>query len=268
MSSQRPSSSTETDFSHPLPEHILKRFSELLFSNRENDIIHNPYDREIREMSAIEKGDLSSLQQSIDETYDGKIGTLAKDNRRNIKNLAIVNTTIACRAAIRGGIMPEIAFSLSDTIIQTIEETDDISSLNELITALKFQYARMVKELRESTEKNNSTKNNYQIEKCKNYILTHLHGRLTLKEIAGALSLNPSYLSDLFRRCEGITVTEYIRRQKINLTRNLLIYSSYSYSEIASYLGYASQSHLGKQFREMTGMTLKQYREIYQKNNF
>ena len=216
-------------------------------------------------MSGIEQGDLSALQQSIDETYIGEIGTLVKDERRNIRNLAIVNTTIACRAAIRGGIMPEIAFSVSDAIIKEIEETDESSSLNELITALKFQYARMVKELRESSDKNNATKGNYLIEKCKNYILTHLHGRLTLKEIAGVLCLNPSYLSDLFHRCEGITITEYIRNQKINLTRNLLIYSSYSYSEIASYLGYASQSHLGKQFREMTGMTLKQYREAYQK---
>lgn len=49
--------------------------------------------------------------------------------------------------------MPEIAFSLSDAIIQEIEETDDISSLNELITALKFQYARMVKELRNPQRK-------------------------------------------------------------------------------------------------------------------
>lgn len=45
--------------------------------------------------------------------------------------------------------------------------------------------------------------------------------------------------------------------------QKLLIYSDYSYSEIASYLGYASQSHLGKQFKDMTGMTLRQYRELY-----
>lgn len=250
---------------HPLPEHILKRFSDLLFSNQENEIIHNPYDREIREMAAIEQGDLEALQKSIEENYVGKVGTLASNEQRNIKNLAIVNATIACRAAIRGGIMPEIAFSLSDAIIQEVEEINDISRLNELITALKFHYAQMVKELRESNEGSALTTSNYHIEKCKNYISAHLHGKLTLTKIARTLSLNPSYLSDLFHRCEGITITEYIRNQKITLTQNLLIYSPYSYSEIASYLGYASQSHLGKQFRHVTGMTLKQYREMYQK---
>lgn len=241
----------------------LEQFSSLLFTNQELGISHNPHDQELRELTSIEQGDLNTLQESLNESYTGKVGRLAKDELRNAKNLAIVNVTLACRAAIRGGIMPEISFSLSDALIQRIEDCSDPKMINQLMTALKYQYAAMVAELKSSRNGNAVQSSNYHVEKSKNYICTHLHGKLSLTQIADVLSLNASYLSDLFRRCEGISITEYIRQEKINRVQNLLIYSDYTYSEIASYLGYASQSHLGRQFKETTGMTLRQYREAF-----
>ena len=49
----------------------------------------------------------------------------------------------------------------------------------------------------------------------------------------------------------------------IRLAKNMLIYSRYSYSDIASYLGFSSQSHLGTRFKKAIGLTLRQYREQY-----
>ena len=49
----------------------------------------------------------------------------------------------------------------------------------------------------------------------------------------------------------------------VSLTKNLLTYSPYSYIEIATYLGFSSQSHMGKVFKKYTDMTLRQYRERY-----
>lgn len=249
---------------HPfISEHTMKKFSDLLFTNRELGIAHNPYDQELREMTSIEQGDLDTLYKSLHEDYPGKIGRLAKDDLRNVKNLAIVNVTLACRAAIRGGVMPEISFSLSDTLIQSVEECTDIETVYQLMTALKYQYARMVSEIKNSRNGKTARDENYHVKRCKDYIFTHLHGKLTLTQIADALSLNASYLSDLFHHCEGVSITEFIRNEKINLAQNLLIYSDYSYSEIAAYLGFASQSHLGSQFKKTVGMTLREYREIY-----
>lgn len=249
---------------HPsISENTLKQFSDLLFTNQELGIAHNPYDQEIREMTSIEQGDLETLQQTLNESYSGKIGRLAKDDLRHAKNLAIVNATLACRAAIRGGVMPEISFSLSDTLIQTIEECTRVETVNQLMTALKYQYARMVSEIRNSRNKTSFQDENYHVKRCKDYIFTHLHGRLSLAQIADALSLNASYLSSLFRQCEGISITGFIQQEKINLAQNLLMYSNYSYSDIAAYLGYSSQSHLGTQFKKHVGMTLREYREVY-----
>lgn len=73
---------------------------------------HNPYDQEMREFGSIENGDLIQLEKSLQEDYDGTIGTLAKDPLRNLKNLGIVLVTLASRAAIRGGLSPEISIFL------------------------------------------------------------------------------------------------------------------------------------------------------------
>ena len=55
----------------------------------------------------------------------------------------------------------------------------------------------------------------------------------------------------------------HILREKIGLAKNMLTYSGYSYIEIAAYLGFSSQSHLGKQFKKLTGFTLSEYRNTY-----
>ena len=242
---------------------VQKHFNDILFENHENNVHHNPYDQEMREFGSIENGDLIQLEKSLQEDYDGTIGTLAKDPLRNLKNLGIVLVTLASRAAIRGGLSPEIFFSLSDSYIQQIEECKDLSLVAPLAHKAEFQYAEMVHEIKEKQKGILKKQKNPRINKCKDFIFSHLHDRITLEDLAAEADCNPNYLSQLFKECEGISISGYILQEKINRAKNLLIYSDYSYIEIATYLGFSSQSHLGTQFKKHTGYTLRQYREIY-----
>lgn len=242
---------------------VQKHFNDILFENHENNVHHNPYDQEMREFSSIENGDLIQLEKSLQEDYDGTIGTLAKDPLRNLKNLGIVLVTLASRAAIRGGLSPEISFSLSDSYIQQIEECKDLALVTPLAHKAEFQYAEMVHEIKEKQKGILKKQKNPRINKCKDFIFSHLHDRITLEDLAVEADCNPNYLSQLFKECEGISISGYILQEKINRAKNLLIYSDYSYIEIATYLGFSSQSHLGTQFKKHTGYTLRQYREIY-----
>lgn len=242
---------------------VQKHFNDILFENHENNVHHNPYDQEMREFGSIENGDLIQLEKSLQEDYDGTIGTLAKDPLRNLKNLGIVLVTLASRAAIRGGLSPEISFSLSDSYIQQIEECKDLALVAPLAHKAEFQYAEMVHEIKEKQKGILKKQKNPRINKCKDFIFSHLHDRITLKDLAAEADCNPNYLSQLFKECEGISISGYILQEKINRAKNLLIYSDYSYIEIATYLGFSSQSHLGTQFKKHTGYTLRQYREIY-----
>lgn len=242
---------------------VQKHFNDILFENHENNVHHNPYDQEMREFGSIENGDLIQLEKSLQEDYDGTIGTLAKDSLRNLKNLGIVLVTLASRAAIRGGLSPEISFSLSDSYIQQIEECKDLALVTPLAHKAEFQYAEMVHEIKEKQKGILKKQKNPRINKCKDFIFSHLHDRITLEDLAVEADCNPNYLSQLFKECEGISISGYILQEKINRAKNLLIYSDYSYIEIATYLGFSSQSHLGTQFKKHTGYTLRQYREIY-----
>jgi len=73
--------------------------------------------------------------------------------------------------------------------------------------------------------------------------------------LAEALHYEYSYLSNLFSSVEGITLEQYIIRQKIERAKELLFYDELNLSEIALQLGYSSVAHLSSQFKKVTGFT-------------
>ncbi len=244
---------------------LQKNASDHMFEFSENGMHHNSYDQEVREQTAIENGDLDALKEALEEDYSGTVGVLSPNELRNWKNLSIVVLTLASRSAIRGGLSPEISFSLSDTFINEIEKQTRPDELQKLLRSCEYQYCRLVHEEKLRQKGLHAPRKNPHIHQCKDYIFSHLHDKITVQDIADALHLNSNYLSDLFREHEGIPLSRYIMQEKLNRAMNLLKYSDYSYSDIASYLGFSSQSHLGTQFKAYTGYTLRQYREEFKK---
>ncbi len=238
-----------------------------VFANRENQKMHNPYTQEIRLLKSIEDGDIEMLQQIWSEPFTGNLGTTAKDPVRNGKNMAIYNVTSCGRAAIRGGLSAEYVFSLTDSYTQQIEELKNMLVLQSLVEDAEMNFAQMVAELKKKSSQTTPSEHPV-IHRCKDYIFQHLHSQLTVQEIAEALRVHPNYLSSLFHSQEGESLYQYILLKKIDLTKNLLTYSDYSYLDIAHYLGFASQSHLGARFKAITGMTLKKYRDTYKREEF
>lgn len=64
-----------------------------------------------------------------------------------------------------------------------------------------------------------------------------------------------NYLSSLFSSVVGITLEQYIIRQKIEKVKELLFYDELSLSQIANRLGYSNVAHLSSQFKKVTGLT-------------
>lgn len=246
---------------------VQQDFSDIMFERQEEERKHNPYDQEYREQKSIEDGDVEQLKRSIAEDYSGDIGTLSTDSLRNFKNLCIVVITLASRSAIRGGLSPELSFSLSDSAIQRVEEINTIVSLEKMLREVEIQYAQMVHDIKERQKGILAREKNPHITRCKDYIFSHLHDKITIEDLSYETGCNPNYLSQLFKQCEGISILQYILREKVNRAKNMLIYSQYSYSEIATYLGFSSQSHLGKQFKKFTGYTLREYRENFMRHS-
>ena len=71
-----------------------------------------------------------------------------------------------------------------------------------------------------------------------------------------------THLSNLFSRVEGVTIERYFINQKIEKTRELLVYDELTLTEIADRLGYSSVAHLSRQFKKVTGMTPSQFKQL------
>src|SRR5688572_27153726 len=100
------------------------------------------------------------------------------------------------------------------------------------------------------------------IETMKNKIIQMIHhaDKLDLKfnwssVLSEELHYEYNYLSNLFSSVEGITLEQYIIRQKIEKVKELLFYDELNLSQIANRMGYSSVAHLSAQFKKVTGFT-------------
>lgn len=242
---------------------VKGQISSVIFEHQEQELPHNPYDQEVRELDSIRHGDVEMLNRSLAETYRGEVGQLAKNQVRQAKNIAICVIALASRAAISGGMIPEEAFSIVDGYIMKIEDMNNAVKIDSMMRQAEYEFAECVAEIHKNQQKNEQK--NELVEWTKNYIYQNLHSDIVIGEIGQKIGVNTSYLSDLFHKVEGTTIQQYIRKEKIRLAENMLRYSDYEIKEIASYLSFCSQSYFGNIFRQQTGMTPARYRKKYGK---
>ncbi|MBK6966175.1 MAG: AraC family transcriptional regulator [Bacteroidales bacterium] len=75
------------------------------------------------------------------------------------------------------------------------------------------------------------------------------------------LGLSYSYLSALFPRYEHITLEKFIILHKIEKVKELIEYDEFTLSEISLQLGYSSVQYLSNQFRQVTGISVSDYKK-------
>lgn len=231
-----------------------------LFQQREEGIPHAPIQMEMNFYELVSRGEMEKLQRLLKESpFDegaGK-GILSKNPTRNILYHFIVATAMITRFCIEGGMEPEIAYSLSDMYIQRADELNSKKELIELNYDMVMDYARR---MRMKKKENLYSKH---VVYSVNYIQNHLHEKFSVEELAVATGLTSHYFSKLFKKETGISVSDYIRKEKLEAAKNLLKYSEYSYLEIANYLSFSSQSHFIQVFKNQTGLTPKEFRNKY-----
>lgn len=71
-----------------------------------------------------------------------------------------------------------------------------------------------------------------------------------------------THLSNLFSTVEGVTIEQYFINQKIEKTKEFLVYDELTLTEISYRLGYSSVAHLSRQFKKVTGMTPSQFKQL------
>ena len=95
----------------------------------------------------------------------------------------------------------------------------------------------------------------------KEYIQTHLYDELNRDMLAASVYLNPDYLSHIFRKETGTSLTNYIIDKRIQKAKQLLAQNEMSIRDIAIACGFQNISYFSRQFKKSTGMTPREFRK-------
>ncbi|MFP3822216.1 AraC family transcriptional regulator, partial [Bacillus sp. SIMBA_008] len=76
---------------------------------------------------------------------------------------------------------------------------------------------------------------------CKNYIFENIYNQISVKQLAKFANINSDYLSILFKKEVGISLIEYIQRERIEEAKKLLTLTTYSLSDICAWLNFNDQ---------------------------
>ena len=189
-------------------------------------------------------------------------GILSRNALTNLKYHFVVTVAMITRHCVEAGMELEQAYRLSDFYILKMDSmttTEDISALHDSMV-LDFTGKMLLIKKQSIISKS--------ITMCIEYVYNHIHDRITIEDLAAYTDLSPSYLSRLFKKELGISVSDYIREKKIDKAQNLLKYSDFTPVEIANYLSFSSQSHFIQAFEKMVGMTPKKYRDRYYRTSW
>lgn len=221
---------------------------------------HNPISFERDIIEAVKKGDLEALDRALNSPFASMRGILAAERLRSQKNLAIVDITLASRALIDTGFSAEEAFILSDAFIRSVEDSKDCEEVAALARACAVRCAQLVQQQNEKAKHKNTIKSPLVQQAC-DYIDRHAFAKLDVKAIAEHLKVSVGYLSKLFKREQHITMSDYMRKRKIELATMMLANTEQSIDEIALSLSFCSQSHFGAVFSREMGCTPANYRK-------
>ena len=106
------------------------------------------------------------------------------------------------------------------------------------------------------------------VRRAEEFIRANSTDSLSLKSVAAAAQLHPSYLSRVFRKQQGMTVGQFIRWLRVKEAQRILAGSATPLAAVASECGFADQSHLFRVFRALIGITPAEYRPDERLNPF
>lgn len=210
-------------------------------------------------MTLVRKGDTAALQDWIRSAPAVRGGIVAAEQLRQVKNTFIISVTLASRAAIRGGLRAEEAFSLSDAYIQKCELVNRPDQITNLQYHMILEFTRRVERVRIGKQPSKL------VTDVANYIQQHISEPITAEAIARELYLSRPYLSRKFIAETGESLTDFILKEKIGEAKRLLRYSDKSLTAIGNYLGFSSQGHFSRVFKRYTNHTPGEYRAKYMK---
>ncbi len=233
--------------------------------DKENDPPHRSLEEEYSFYEAVSSGNIDYVQKNCKENIfinpEG-MGILSTNPLTNIRYHFVVTVAMITRRCVAAGMELEQAYRLSDFYILKMDSCHSIQTISQLHKDMCLDFTGKMLLLKKASAISKP------VVRCMDFVYNHLGDRITIKELAEYTELSPSYLSRLFKKELGISISDYISQKKIEKAENLLKYSDFTFIEIANYLAFSSQSHFIQSFKKAVGLTPKKYRDQYYRTSW
>ena len=218
------------------------------------ETIEQNYRNETTLIEAVSKGKLNKVDIVVPSVLHYGTEDRLADTLRNRKNYLIILNTLLRKAAEYGEVHPLHIHRLSSAFAEKIEQLYSVDSSIELQKDMIRKYCLLVKE-------HSLKKYSHLVGRVITLISYDLTADLSLKTIAASLNVNASYLSSAFKKECGETLTDYVRRKRLETAANILAHSDKQVQAIAEECGILDVNYFIKLFKKQYGLTPTQYRD-------
>lgn len=131
-----------------------------------------------------------------------------------------------------------------------------VSQLNQLLLLLLREAGQLGRIKPQSA---NSHNENEIIRHAQQYIAAHIREKLSVPMVAQQVEVSANYLTLLFQKNLRISPSEYIRRIKLEESKQMIRENDLNFTQIAAALQYSTVHHFSRQFKEKFGITPTEY---------
>ncbi|HSY12588.1 MAG TPA: RpiB/LacA/LacB family sugar-phosphate isomerase [Verrucomicrobiae bacterium] len=103
-----------------------------------------------------------------------------------------------------------------------------------------------------------------RLQRVFSHIRENIARDLSVAELAQTVGMSQYYFSKLFKMSTGTTPHQYVMRQRVERAQEVLRETRTALAEVATIVGFETQSHFTSVFRRLVGATPKHYREMHQ----
>lgn len=204
----------------------------------------------------VMNGDVDGLIDGAKKIPSVSSGTLSSHLIRHQKNFFIKLETIVARASIEAGLDVDEIFSLEEMYIRKCESLEDIDRIKNLQYHMIIDFADRVNKMNQYNQNNSLL-----VSQISKYIQNHISESIKTSDIANYLNKSRGRITTEFKNQTGVNLSDFIRIKKIEEAEELLSRTNKSLVFISNYLGFSSQSHFCKVFKDIKGVTPDQYRK-------
>ncbi len=202
---------------------------------------------------AVEQGQLHVEKQLIAAFSVNAFEKRVQDPLRNAKNYGIIMNTLLRKAAERGGVHPMHIDRTSSEFARRIEEMASLDRNTELMCEMFRAYCRLVQE--------HATAGLPDVVRTAMLnVNADLSADLSPHALAEMQGISPAYLSTVFKRATGRTLSDYIRERRMEHAAHLLGSTNLQIQTIALHCGIMDVQYFSKLFKRQMNLTPSDYR--------